>query len=126
MRTYSIGHAALLSDIALRCGVICRGRDIDIAPRQQRSQVSFSTRRRRREKGEAYQRYARYSMMTMIKQTMADLMTNAEMKVKAMATTSITVATTRTGLNNCKSEYQFDSIQFGQRGSDVNWYNGML
>jgi hypothetical protein len=65
-------------------------------------------------------------MMTMIKQTMADLITNAEMKVNAMATTSITVATTRTGLNICKSEYQFDSIQFDQRGSDVNWYNGML
>jgi hypothetical protein len=55
---------------------------------------------------------------------MADLITNAEMKVKAMATTSITVATTRTGLNIC--EYQFNSIQFDQRGSDVNWYNGML
>lgn len=51
-------------------------------------------------------------MMTMIKQTMADLMTNAEMKVNAMATTSITVATTRTGLNIC--EYHFDSIRFDQ------------
>jgi hypothetical protein len=46
MRTYSIGHAALLSDIALRCGVICRGRDIDIAPRQQR----FRRIRREKEK----------------------------------------------------------------------------
>lgn len=55
---------------------------------------------------ETHQRYAKYSMMTMIKQTMADLMTNAEMKVKAMATTSITVATTRTGLNICGFRYK--------------------
>jgi hypothetical protein len=55
---------------------------------------------------ETHQRYAKYSMMTMIKQTMADLMTNAEMKVNAMATTSITVATTRTGLNICGFRYK--------------------